>query len=344
MDRRVPVILCVDVEPDDHVYPPDDPSPWRGFELLTERIERLRGSLSALTDQPARFTWFLRMDPQIQEAYGDPAFIADRHRGFFERVRERGDEVGVHPHAWRWDQERRVWIADHGDPDWVEGCVEMAFEAYRSRFGEPAPHHRFGGRFLSEPVLAAVERLGARVDLTIEPGEPSEGPRERSWAVWTGETPDYADVPRSPYHPDRANLRRAASDGGVGLWAIPLTSGRLLIHPRRLRRTARLVRHPARIARRPRRSGPVVPDRPYGLLAMWRDWRSPRDFWRSAFDSLRETEPPYLAFAIRSDTPIRPALARRFERIMAALGERADAERLVFTTPTGALRQMGLDP
>ncbi len=338
MDGRVPVLLCVDVEPDDHVFPPEDPSPWQGFELLTERIEALRDRLSSLTGEPARFNWAIRMDPQIAEGYGDPGFIVDRHRRFFEAVRGRGDALGVHPHAWRWDRGPGVWVADHADPAWVDRCVEMSFGAYRSLFGELPGHHRFGARFVSERLLATVRRLGGRVDLTLEPGEPAAGPGERMGGVWTGVIPDYREVPRVPYRPDPADFRRPAPAGGGELWAVPLTSGRLLLHPRRILAIRRLLRHPGR---RPRRVGLDGQDR---TLAMWRDWRTPAAFWDSAFGALRELERPYLAFAIRSDTPVRPSLAERFDRIMAALPERPEAGRLVFTTPPDALLRMGLAP
>jgi hypothetical protein len=263
MDGRVPVILCVDVEPDDHVYAPEDPSPWRGFELLAERMEELRGTLGDITGETARFSWFLRMDPQIELAYGDPAFIVDRHPTIFDRTLARGDALGVHPHAWRWDSDRRVWIGDHGDPAWVEACVDMSFEAYRSRFGEPARIHRFGSRFLSEAVLAAARGHGAVVDMTVEPGEPSDGPGSRMGGEWTGRTPDFVDAPRVPYRPDPADLQRV-SPSTEGLWAIPLTSGRLVLHPRRVRRAARAARHPARA------SGPSPVARPPGATVTGR--------------------------------------------------------------------------
>ena len=77
---------------------------------------------------------------------------------------------------------------------------------------------------------------------------------------------------------------------------------------------------------------------------MYKDWRTPQDLWDSAFASLSELEHPYLAFAIRSDTPIHPEHRPRFEGIMASLFERPEAGRLVFTTPEEALRRMGLEP
>lgn len=348
---RIPLIFCIDVEPDDHVYALENPSPWKGFEALAEESVGLRARLSALTGEPARFTWSLRLDPQIAEAYGDPAWIIDQHRDFFEEARGRGDAVGVHPHAWRWERERRVWISDHADAAWVDRCIEMSFETYRSRFGEAPSHHRFGGRFVSEGVLAAVERLGARFDLTLEPGEPGKKPGERDGGIWTGELPDFGKVPRKPYHPDPADFRQPARDGVGGLWTIPLSSGRFVAkRTRRPLRMAERLSHPARTARGVTRRldrgarRPAGGDRrpPYNPLAMWLDWRTPADFWNSAFASLDEVDYPYLAFAVRSDIGIRSETRAGFEGIVASLFERREASRLVFTTPEDALRRLGL--
>jgi hypothetical protein len=135
--------------------PPENPSGWRGFELLADRSDGLRERLAALTGQPARFTWFLRMDPQIAEAYGDPGWVARRYQGALEGLRERGEALGVHPHAWRWDRDRRMWFADHADRSWVSRCVDMSFATFADRFGTPPAHHRFGSRYVSEAVLGA---------------------------------------------------------------------------------------------------------------------------------------------------------------------------------------------
>lgn len=340
----IPVVLDIDVEPDAHTFPPDDPSPWRGFERLKEDSAALRARLSALTGAPARLTWVMRIDPQIARGYGHPAWILDRHRDFFDRVRDIGDEVGVHPHAWRWSPGRGAWIADHGDPEWVDRCIEMSFEEYGARFGEPPRLHRFGSRFVSTRVLETAERLGARIDMTVEPGEPEEGPGRHRGEYWAGVIPDYGDVPREPYRPDPADFTRPATHGRR-LWELPLSSGPLTLHPRRARRAVRAARHPLRTVRRLSRRGS------YGhgggdhrVLAMWRDWRSPRHFWNAVFESIRGVERPYLAFAIRSDTPVTPWAARRFDAIMSALDEDPRAERLVFTTPEDALRRLGLEP
>ena len=78
------------------------------------------------------------------------------------------------------------------------------------------------------------------------------------------------------------------------------------------------------------------PRPPYEVIVMWREWRSPADFWDAAFAAADELESPYLVFTIRSDTPIDAGLRATFDGILDHLDRDPRAERLAFTTPDDA--------
>jgi hypothetical protein len=46
---EIPVVLCIDVEPDARVFDRGDRHPWRGFEQVMQRIPSLREALSQAT-------------------------------------------------------------------------------------------------------------------------------------------------------------------------------------------------------------------------------------------------------------------------------------------------------
>ena len=119
----IPVVLCIDVEPDPRVVNRSTPEPWRGYELSQQYIADLRARATAVTGEPANFSWFLRMDPQVAESYGSASWVADRYADHLTSVREEGDEIGLHPHAWRWLPAEKTWTQDFGDERWVEHCV-----------------------------------------------------------------------------------------------------------------------------------------------------------------------------------------------------------------------------
>jgi hypothetical protein len=96
----------------------------------------------------------------------------------------------------------------------------MGFKAFEQSLKRPCLSFRFGDRWLNNTTLNLVERLGARFDLTTEPG------REKLVIPepWTGRPPDYTLVPRRPYHPARANFSEDSDSRSRNLWAVPLST------------------------------------------------------------------------------------------------------------------------
>jgi len=314
-DDRIPVVLGVDAEPDSRYPDPGDPEPWHGLEAMFAFMGRLRRRLVRATGEPAAFSWFLRMDRQIETVYGSAEWAARRYARQLELLREEGDEVGVHPHVVRLVD--GDWLIDHGNPDATRDVVGTSIQAYRSAFGDECRIHRAGDRMLSSEWLAMLERGGVEVDLTVEPGEPGTDTLDHG-VRWTGAIPDYSDAPREPYR------STAVPGGGGGVAMIPLTSARV---PRSDRR---------RLA-----PGALPPGRPFRQLVAWH-CDDPREFWEVAAERLEEMDRPYLAFAFRSDIQAHEPEWRRFRAVFGALRRHPLRRRLAFVTPTEAVVRLGV--
>jgi hypothetical protein len=261
----------------------------------------------------------MRMDAQIAASHGDAGWVADYYGDELAALRAAGDTVGLHPHGWRWLPESGRWLADHGNPAWIEHCIRLSFETYRTAFGETCRFVRFGDRFLSAASIRLAAELGARYDLTVEPGAPELS--SMHGAAASGRIRSMRDAPRRPYRPSVDDPLRAAIEGQVdaGLWMIPLTS----LNPDAIlspwRRVGRRVRHHGRPLHRP---APL-------FAAAW----AAAPFWEAVDEFLAESASPYLAFAIRSDVPLRPDQIGPIEEKLAALRVSPLVERLLFTTP-----------
>lgn len=316
----IPVLLCFDVEPDERDVALG-PRPWLGFERVLERTAPLREELAALTGHPVQFNWFIRMDPQIDESHGSPGWAAERYWDQIQTLRKAGDTIGLHPHCARWSKQQARWIADHGNPEWVDECIRLSFETYLAVFGEPCRVIRFGDRFLSANALRLAAHLGARFDLTVEPGMPGARWLGKD-SLSTGRIPSHTKAPREPYRPSVLDPFRRAEEGvaanGAGLWMIPLTA----MHSGPLiplwKRVGRRVKNP----RSPRYRTAILP----------RPCRA-QEFWSLIEGDLDSSRRPYLAFATRTDTFIRRFLNAAFEEKLAALHDWPPARRLTFTTP-----------
>jgi hypothetical protein len=324
--ERIPIALCFDVEPDD-VEIELRPQPWVGFEKLFQRVMGLRERVADATGERATFGWYLRMDPQIAESHGSPRWVAEKYRDQLDELRAAGDVIGLHPHAWRWLPDRRRWMSDHGSSEWVEHCARVSFDAFETVFGEPCRFVRWGDRFLSAQAIRLQAELGARFDLTVEPGAPQL--RSMHSTPATGRLLSMEYAPREPYRPSEDDPRMPARTprDDVGLWEVPLTAldpdpvlSRLRWLGRRLRHFGRPLHRPATLV------APMWPAQP---------------FWRGVEDYLEATDRPHLAFAVRSDAPIRPSSIAAFDEKIAMLLELPLAKRLVFTTPDDLVTKAG---
>jgi hypothetical protein len=323
-DRRlVPVILCIDVEPDPRLVSRGTQEPWAGYEQTQRYLEGIRSRLEARTGSPVRYAWFLRMDPQIAESYGDPAWAADRYRKHLENVLRLGDEVGLHPHPYRWLHQESTWLHDFANQSWVEHCLRSSMEAFAVSLGRPCLLMRFGDRWLNTDTVNIAERLGIRLDLTIEPGMPAL-PSPMPGELASGPLPDYRRVPRTPYPPSRTDFRRPARGYARTIRMIPLTSS----HRRWLWRWPFGVLHRAldNGLRHWRQDTP---------LYMSHRWRTPDTFDRMLDRALAAQRRPYLAFAIR--TVVDPDIFSAVDMCLRALLDHPAASRFVFCGPASAL-------
>ena len=141
--ERIPIVLCVDVEPfRRQVEEPPEPH-WHGTPETFDRLDGWRPFLAGATGAPVRFSWFWRADPQIEETYGSADWGFVRYRGLLEDAVARGDEHGMHPHLWR-RPSSGPWLSDFRDRRWIQHCIRVALGAFERHLGRPCRLVRFG--------------------------------------------------------------------------------------------------------------------------------------------------------------------------------------------------------
>ena len=219
--KKIPILLCIDIEPNGRAIDPKIKEDWTGFEKTYEMTRDFRERLQAATNSPAHFSWFFRMDPQIAHTYESADWSVRRYSRIIDEFKSNGDDLGLHPHPWRWDEVSQSWFADFADQDWINHCVELSFETFEQSLKQPCFSFRFGDQWINEATLELVESLGARFDLTVEPGLKISDIEE----PFTGSMPDYTEFPRYPYRPSNANIKTPGSADKRGLWIIPLSTG-----------------------------------------------------------------------------------------------------------------------
>ncbi len=291
--ETISVVLCIDGEPDPRTFPTRSPEPCRGLERLVVLVPGLRDRLSEGAGSPAAFTWCVRVDPQIAEAYGSSTWLLAEYEWAWSQFREAGDAVGVHPHTWRW---RDGWVADNADAGWVAHCCDVAIDGYRQAFGEAPQVHKHGDGFMTTALARRLDDRGVLVDLSLEPGRRAT----RTLAAGeetTGWLPDLRAVPQSAYRPSPGDFRVPDDARHTGMVMLPLTSGVTLA----------LTEVRSRVVG----AGEYVP--------LWL-WREPDQFRAMLQVRLSAPDLTHLAFAVRSDTTLSDDLWTNVETNLAEIG------------------------
>jgi hypothetical protein len=327
---QIPVVLCIDVEPDEFFLDIQGENSWEGFEKTHAYFKVLREKLQASTGQAVHFNWFIRMDPQIASSHGCAFWAAETYADFFSDYMAAGDELAAHVHTYRWCQGRQNWIDGCHDQDWVVECLETAVEAHHASFSQPCQSLRFGNFWTSTAAINHAEKIGIKFDLTVEPGFWPTKHSSKGKPPALGKLPHYFHVPREPYYPSRSNFRKCTQTEDRQITMMPLTSAYLKYKKGELgwmRQARSLARNgfQNRLQTTP--------------LSMWRAWKQPNEFTEMIDRAIAAQEKPYLAFAIRTDFPVSP-LFSRVDSCLQALLNHPQSSRFVFSTPAAALEIM----
>lgn len=318
MDERIPILIIVDCEPDLRQPQPQSTGRWGGFESLYAFLSERRQRMAERTGRAARFSWFWRMDPQIEVVHGSARWAVETYRNEIMAAERQGDEIGLHIHGSRWDTAARHWIADHGDDAWMEHCIRSAFTEFERSFGRRCEIVRMGDGWFSGRAATLLEQQGARLDLTLEPDMPAK-PKLAPDEAATGLIPDRAGVPHRAYRPSRNDFRLADQDGVTQLWTLPVTTGRA---PKRRRGLARFL--------------PTLLAPPESELLQLNLSHSPRRFVPIFERAIAAPDRPYAAICARSDGG-HPRPLQQIERNLRYLLRHRRADRFQFVTPTEAL-------
>lgn len=305
----IPIVLCIDAEPDGpgHVTPPG--GPWAGFVATHGLLTGLRGRIEDVMGRPPVFSWFLRMDPQITETSGSVRHVVDAHPEVIADIVDRGEPLGLHIHGWRPSPDSG-WVDDFEDRPWLAHCIESSFVAYADAFGAPCRLVRMGARFLDDWTVERLAERGTTIDLSLEPAN-SRIPSGQKLAV-RGDLPDTRRTPRAPH--------RVAP----GMIELPLSASSRLKgwHPRR---HASRIRHHGVFQRL---------DFP---IQMGREVETPDTFDRRVRRTLRGQRHPYLAYALRSDSVITEGKRPRVEAQIDTLIQVGARQEAAFLGPEETL-------
>lgn len=222
--QTTPVVFNMDVEPDERVVKKVSDT-WPGFVKAADFLTKARPRLEDATGRPVHFNWLLRMDPQIEGAHGELNWCVNAHRAIFEELKEAGDCFGLHIHTWRKTKKmfRTTWMAEYQDVEWIQQCMHLAHETFVKEFGYKPTVYSMGDNFMRTEIMETLEKLGARIDVTMASGINFDAKLVRS-EVTSGRLPDYRKTPSKPFKPSRTTVTEPGEDA-FDVWEAPVSCG-----------------------------------------------------------------------------------------------------------------------
>lgn len=327
MTKKIPFILCIDVEPDSRLIEQKKGEPWTGYEAMHSLLKGMRTKFETATDAPVHYSWFYRVDPQIARSYETADWALQYYKEWIRVYQEAGDEIGLHPHAYRLD--KKGWIADHGNQLWVEHCLDVAFEGFQRNLGFPCRSFRFGDRWMNQETSDYLQQAGVQYDLTLEPGYKAQkkmllNSNERA----TGSLPDTTRMPKFPYRAKAGQYQAPEAFAREGMWIIPVSTGAFqLSFGRKELLFRKIFQHAS--------------TQPF--TATLNLCFNPKLIARVLESLLYQEIVPCLTLTVRTDAGVRPVLRRNLEANLEILLNHPLREKFIFCTPAEAIDVLGYE-
>jgi hypothetical protein len=196
-DRTLPWVFTVDVDADHF----DDSIAGRRavpqFRGLSEGVPWMLDVLRSYRDargRPPRFTWFVRVDAQLEALLGSATHLLTTYQTLWRDRLSQGDELAWHPHLCRCRDGR--WVQEAEGP-MLRRALLQSYQAMTG-WGVRPRTARIGEAYMHPVVFQVFEELGIEVDSTAMPG------RRRRDAT---RLIDWGPTPAWPYYPSRDDYR-----------------------------------------------------------------------------------------------------------------------------------------
>lgn len=222
---------------------------WRGITKGISNAKKIANNFEDSYGENPKFTWFVRSDDQIKEIYGDYAWQYKRFSKLWKGLEKNGDEIGWHPHLWKWSKKYKIWYQEVANEKWIESCLRNGYYAIPKIFKPKST--RMGWNFHNNLTIKILSQLNILVDLSALPNMSSNrciNDIKLPCGVY-----DWIGTSETPYFPS-LNDYKISSKEILSILEVPLTCFeipfwfymlRILFRKRKIKRyEAEIAKHP----------------------------------------------------------------------------------------------------
>lgn len=153
-------------------------------------------------------TWFIRVDNQISELYGEADYIFKKHKFKIDWLISNGHEIGWHFHSYT--KKNQKWVQNDNEES---VCLEMlSMQEYIKKYNLKIC--RMGWAYHTNKTIKVIEQLGFINDYSALP---------RPNYNWDNQLRDWSITTQIPYHPSKDDYRVEKKDN-YSFWMIPINT------------------------------------------------------------------------------------------------------------------------
>ncbi|KAB2946781.1 MAG: hypothetical protein MPEBLZ_01918 [Candidatus Methanoperedens nitroreducens] len=243
MTKKLFVVIGCDTDPLIEINEPNAFIKENVWDETIQSIVRLKEKIGIFEDKQGlspKITWFLRSDQQINIQWNDWCYPVREYISLWNEQIKSGDEIGWHPHLWRYDELKNIWYQEINDNDWISSCLENGYHEISKLFRINSV--KMGWCFHKNYTMNLVDSFGIKYDLSAIPGLMNSGN--------TCNIYDWKNTSADPYFPSKKDyrIRDDNPSNNHNIMEIPITNytvpffWRIFISKRNM--AANIAKHP----------------------------------------------------------------------------------------------------
>lgn len=180
-------------------------------EITWHGLENIPNIQQALASRKMPFTFFVRVDNQIADFYGDFLGIYNKYQYLWEKLIADGNEFGWHPHLYA--KNEGGYIPERTP----EVCRDILARAWESVLTLPfkVSSCRIGEAWHSNLTMQTLDKFGLKIDSTAVPGRKrDDAARQFDWEITTN----------TPYFPSIKDYRVPDIQDSLDIFEVPMTT------------------------------------------------------------------------------------------------------------------------
>jgi hypothetical protein len=212
-DKKLYLVIGCDTDPDRVGFIENvssDTLSWRGLSEGIPRAKEMLRDIKDVNGGPPAITWLIRADEQIRHIYGNYNWVLSEFRQTLSDLETSGDEIGWHPHLYKFDPRYKIWFQELNDTAWQCDMLETAFNSFDRIFPGRPVSVRTGWVYHNNETMKKLDELGVKVDFSAVPGLKT---LSKNNAKYPYNIYDWYITPKRPYHPSETDYRRAIKEG-----------------------------------------------------------------------------------------------------------------------------------